>query len=205
MRHGVKAKHFNRDSKHRKALLTNLIRFLIENGEIVTTLEKAKEVKRLADKVIAKAQTDSLTTRRQLHTIFGKRDVVNTLVDKVAKAFSDRKSGFTTISVVGQRRGDNSAMAKLSLVSLSAQVGKIEKNGLKKASKAVKAKTKDVAKKVETKKVVKPKAEKAKKVEVKKIDKIDNKIEAQSKIVNPHLNKQAKGLARTVKKVGAKV
>lgn len=155
MRHRVKIKHFNRDSKHRKALLTNLIRFLIENGEITTTKEKAKEVKRLADKVIAKAQTDDLNTRRQLHKIFGKRDVVNTLVDVVAKKMSGRNSGFTTIVSLGKRRGDNSEMAKLSLVE------KIEKNGLKK--------TKDAKKKEVSKKVTAKKAE-TKKAPVKKAD-----------------------------------
>ena len=127
MRHRVQAKQFNRDTNSRKALLANLVRSLIETGSIVTTREKAKEVKRLADKLIHKAQSDSLQTRRTLHQFFGKRDVVNTLTDQVAPAMSDRVSGFTTLSTVGKRRGDNSAMVKLSLVKQHESVGSLNK------------------------------------------------------------------------------
>jgi hypothetical protein len=67
--------------------------------------------------LIGKAQTDTVSVRRDLHTVFGKRDVVNTLVERVAPAMSDRKSGFTTISIVGKRRGDNTLLVKLSLMT----------------------------------------------------------------------------------------
>jgi large subunit ribosomal protein L17 len=107
MRHRVTSKQFNRDTNHRKALLKNLVRSLIEEGLIVTTEAKAKETKRVADRIIHKAQTDSIATRRGLHRFFGQRDVVNTLVDRVAPAMKDRVSGFTTIAPMGNRRGDN--------------------------------------------------------------------------------------------------
>jgi large subunit ribosomal protein L17 len=120
MRHRLKTKHFGRDHNHRKHLLRNLVRSLIEHGEIETTEAKAKEVKRLSDKIIGKAKTDSLPTRRQLHTFFGKRDVVNTLVERVAPAMKDRVSGFSRIEKLGKRRGDNSDLVKLSLIEEAA-------------------------------------------------------------------------------------
>jgi large subunit ribosomal protein L17 len=116
MRHRVKTKHFNRDSNHRKHLLRNLVRELILHGAIDTTKPKAKVVKGLADKLIYRAQTDTVANRRLLHRFFGKRDVVNTLVDKIAPAMKDRVSGFTTLKSVGIRRGDNTGIFKLELM-----------------------------------------------------------------------------------------
>jgi large subunit ribosomal protein L17 len=116
MRHRVAKRHFNRDTKHRQAMIVNLVRSLIEQGEIKTTTEKAKEVRRWADKVVTKAKIGDLTSRRVLHRFFGKRDVVNTLVDRIAPLFADRKSGFTTKESLGKRRGDNASMTKLSLI-----------------------------------------------------------------------------------------
>lgn len=127
MRHRVQAKQFNRDTNSRKALFVNLVRSLIENGSVVTTREKAKEVRRIADKLIHKAQTDTLESRRNLHQFFGKRDVVNTLTTQVAPAMSDRVSGFTTISLVGKRRGDNTQMIKLELMTKHETVGSLKK------------------------------------------------------------------------------
>lgn len=135
MRHRVKIKKFNRDTKAREALVKGLVRSLIESGSIITTEIKAKTVKRMADKLIARAKTDSTATRRNLHRFFGKRDVVNTLVEKVAANHQDRVSGFTTSEPVGQRRGDNTKMLKVSLVNMPAKVG-----SLKNEKKEVKAK-----------------------------------------------------------------
>lgn len=135
MRHRVKSHNFSRDTLHRQALLRNLVRELIEHGQIVTTKAKAKEVKRWADRLISKAKTDSLATRRTLHTFFGKRDIVNTLVERVAPVFDKRNSGFTTMSVAGLRRGDNTQMVTLALVV------KPEISGLKSQKTAAPAKT----------------------------------------------------------------
>lgn len=121
MRHRLKTKQFNRDTKSRKSLLQNLVRALIEHGEVVTTEAKAKEVKRLSDKLIGKAKDSSLATRRLLHSFFGKRDVVNTLVEKVAPAMKDRISGFSAIEKLGTRRGDNADVVVLRLVEESAR------------------------------------------------------------------------------------
>ena len=156
MRHRQKTKQLGRDTKSRKALLRNLVRSLVEHGEVETTEAKAKEVKRWADKLIGKAKDDSLVTRRQLHSFFGKRDVVNTLVDRVAPAMKDRISGFSTIKKLGKRRGDNSDLVKLSLIeeaahNLGLKAPKTEKTEEKKPAKkkVVKTTTKKSVKKAE--------------------------------------------------------
>lgn len=100
-----------------------MVRSLLETGSVTTTKAKAIELARIADKVIARAQRNDLTSRRVLHRFFGKRDVVNTLVDTIAPAFADRKSGFTTMSVLGTRRGDAALLAKVSLVSMPEKMG----------------------------------------------------------------------------------
>lgn len=116
MRHRVSTKTFGRDTNERKALFKSLLMALFEHGSITTTRAKGKAVKSLADKYLHKALVDSVSTRRQLHKVFGRRDVVNTLVDRLAPAFKGRQSGFTSLQVVGVRRGDNTPMVKLSLV-----------------------------------------------------------------------------------------
>lgn len=123
MRHRVSSHQFGRSTKPRQALLKGLVRSLLERGSITTSKDKAKETRRIADKLISKAQTDSVAVRRQLHRFFGKRDVVNTLVERVAPAMKDRKSGFTKTMLVGKRRGDNAEMVKLELMSLPEQMG----------------------------------------------------------------------------------
>lgn len=116
MKHGVKAKHFNRDTKSRKALLRNSLRGLIEYGYIETSESRAKEVRRLADKLINKAKKADLNARRQIQRFFGKRDVTNTLVDQIAPAMQDRRSGFCSLTAVNNRRGDNMPVFRLSLL-----------------------------------------------------------------------------------------
>lgn len=117
MRHRIQSKHLNRDANSRKALFKGLVTSLIEAGEIHTTESKAKAVKGLVDKLIHKAQEGSVNTRRVLARFFGRRDVVNELVDKVAPAMKDRTSGFTKITRVGKRRGDNTMIVKVELVN----------------------------------------------------------------------------------------
>lgn len=116
MRHRVKAKHFNRDTKGRKAMFKNLLSALFEHGAIETTEPKAKAIKRLADKIIGKAMPGTLTARRILERFFGSKRVVNQVVDAVAPAMKDRTSGFTRIVRLGRRRGDDSTMVKVELV-----------------------------------------------------------------------------------------
>lgn len=113
MRHRIQDKKFNRDANQRKALFMGLLRNLAEQGSIVTTMARAKAVKRLADRMITTAKGNDLAARRTLHMFFGKRDVVNKLVDVIAPAMTDRTSGFVRVIDMGSRRGDNTPMARL--------------------------------------------------------------------------------------------
>ncbi len=163
MKHRIKAKHFNRDAKSRKALLKNLLRDLFTHGHITTSESRVKEIGRLADKLITKAKQSTLTARRDLHEVFGRRDVVNALVDKIAPAFGDKKSGFSTIEKIAARRGDGTVLYKLSLL-----LGDLKLTTLKKEKIAA---AKPVAKKVTVKKELAVKATTkpaAKKIAVKK-------------------------------------
>ena len=155
MKHRVQAKQFNRDTKSRKALLLNLVRSLIEHGELETSESRAKEVSRLTDKLVGTAKAGDLNARRQLHRFFGKRDVVNTLVDKVAPAMADKVSGFTSVKKVANRRGDNTTVFKVSILAkektwttLNNDERQAKKDEAKVASKAAKKKSKP-SKKVE--------------------------------------------------------
>lgn len=122
MRHRIKTHSFNRSTKNRKALLKSLLLGLFEHGEIEVTQARAKEIKRWADKLLPLAQENSLESKRKLHEFFGKRDVVNTLCEVIAPAFDDRKSGFTTLEIIGSRKGDNALMTRLSLIKKPANL-----------------------------------------------------------------------------------
>ena len=138
MKHRIKGKHLNRDTNNRKLLFKGLISSLIETGEIKTTETKAKAIKGLTDKLVGKATQGSVAARRLLARFFGRRDVVNKLVDEVAPAMKDRKSGFTRITKIGKRRGDNTEMVKIEFVEKPTKSDKKEKSETKEVKKMVK-------------------------------------------------------------------
>jgi large subunit ribosomal protein L17 len=123
MKHGVSTKKLGRSSNHRKALIRNLLRSLFLYGEITVSEARAKQVKRWADKLIFQAKQNTIQSKRELHKFFGKRDIVNALVEKIAPAMSDRDSGFVSIKEVGARRGDNTKLFRVELVNKPANLG----------------------------------------------------------------------------------
>jgi len=144
----------------------NLMRQLIEHGSITTTSAKAKVVQPVADKLMTKAKKADVAARRSLHSFFGKRDVVNTLVDKIAPVMADRSSGFTRITEVGIRAGDSAKLVTLAWVAQPATQGLTgEKTGLQAVQKQAAAPTRAAAQK--TAKPAKPAAKKTTKVEKK--------------------------------------
>ncbi|MEX0895458.1 MAG: 50S ribosomal protein L17 [Patescibacteria group bacterium] len=153
MRHRVSGRTLNRNTKQRASLLKNLARELVTHGSIVTTEPKAKELKRLVDKLITTAKKDSIAARRVLHRFFGKRDVVNTLVEQIVPAVSTRTSGFTRIVRQGIRVGDNAQLAQIAWVDMPKITGSV-RNPAPKAhaatKKAAPAKKSTVAKKTAT-------------------------------------------------------
>ncbi len=116
MRHRVTGKQLNRSTKHRKALYKNLNRALISHGRVTTTEAKAKLIKNQIDKLITKAKTGTLHSRRQIQAYFNQKPITNRLVDHLAPSLEARTSGYTRIIKLPSRRGDNASMARIEFV-----------------------------------------------------------------------------------------
>ncbi|MBC3803762.1 50S ribosomal protein L17 [Acetobacterium fimetarium] len=105
-----------RPSDQRRALLRNLTTALLEHGKIETTVTRAKEVKRLADKMITLGKRGDLHARRQAIAYITQEVVVKQLFDEIAPKYTERNGGYTRIYRVGPRRGDGAEMAIIELV-----------------------------------------------------------------------------------------
>ena len=146
-RHQSKIPKLNRDSNSRKSLFRVQLKALIENGKITTTVTKAKILKRLFDKLAAKATEGTLSSRRNVAATLGSPKTANRLIDAIIPVMGGRKSGFTTIQKVSVQRGDAVSLATLTLI---AQAPAAEKK-IKK-SKTVKPSVKEVKKEVKKEK-----------------------------------------------------
>ena len=105
------------DNKHRRALLANLTKELIKNGKIETTLARAKEVRKFADKMITCGKKgDLMARRRALSFMHNDKEVTKKLFSEVALNYTDRNGGYTRIIKLKERRGDNALMVILELV-----------------------------------------------------------------------------------------
>ena len=105
-----------RPTDQRRAMLRNLTTSVLENGRIETTVTRAKEVRKLADKMVTLGKTGTLHTRRQALSFITKEDVVTKLFEDIAPRYVDRNGGYTRIIKIGPRRGDAAEMAVLELV-----------------------------------------------------------------------------------------
>ncbi len=123
MRHRKSGRRLGRTSSHREAMVRNMVTSLFEHERIVTTTPKAKEVRRVVDKMITLAKRGDLHARRQALSFIRSRDVVAKLFDEIQEQFSDRNGGYTRIIQTGPRRGDCAPMAILELVSYSEDLG----------------------------------------------------------------------------------
>ena len=101
---------------HRKAMLRGMVTFLLENGQIETTVTRAKEVRAVAEKMITIAKSDDLHSKRQVLAYVTKESVAKKLFDEIAPKYADRKGGYTQIVKIGPRRGDAAEMAIIKLV-----------------------------------------------------------------------------------------
>ena len=105
-----------RPTDQRRAMLRNLTTSLLENGKIETTVTRAKEVQKLADKMVTLGKANTLHTKRQALGFVTKRDVVSKLFDEIAPNYADRNGGYTRILKLGPRRGDCAEVVFLELV-----------------------------------------------------------------------------------------
>ncbi len=116
MRHLKKGRRLHRSSSHRKALLQNLAVAVLTHERIRTTEAKAKEVRGLVDRIITWGKRGDLHARRLTARQVRSRPVVKKVFDDIAPRFHDRPGGYTRITKVGYRHGDNAPMVILELV-----------------------------------------------------------------------------------------
>ena len=105
-----------RPTDQRIAMLRNMTTSLLENGKVATTVTRAKEVQKLAEKMVTLGKSNALHTKRQALSFITKRDVVSKLFDEIAPKYAERNGGYTRIVKIGPRRGDAAEMAILELV-----------------------------------------------------------------------------------------
>ncbi|MCI5625125.1 MAG: 50S ribosomal protein L17 [Clostridiales bacterium] len=104
------------NSAARVAMLRAMVTYLLENGQIKTTVTRAKEVAPLAEKMITLAKDNTLASYRQALAFITKEDVANKLFKEIGPKYADRKGGYTRIVRIGPRRGDAAEMAIIQLV-----------------------------------------------------------------------------------------
>lgn len=110
------SRKLGRTTDHRKAMLRAMVTFLLENGQIETTVTRAKEVCAVAEKMITIAKTNDLHSKRQVMAYVTKESVAKKLFDEIAPNYADRQGGYTRIIKTGPRRGDAAEMALIQLV-----------------------------------------------------------------------------------------
>jgi large subunit ribosomal protein L17 len=120
MRHQVRGRKLGRTASHRKATMRALSTALIKNQRIVTTVAKAKELRRYIEPVITRAlKEDSPHNRRQIFSFLNDKTAVTTLYDEIVPAVGDRPGGYTRVIKLGNRAGDGAPTALIELVDFN--------------------------------------------------------------------------------------
>ncbi len=116
MNHRIKGRKLGRTSKHLEAMLANQATSLFYHGRIKTTHSKCKELRRLVDRLITTAKTDTVHNRRQVSKVIRDRGVVQKLFNDIAPEYVDRPGGYTQIFQLGPRKNDGAEMSYIQLV-----------------------------------------------------------------------------------------
>jgi large subunit ribosomal protein L17 len=117
MRHRNSGRKFNRTSSHRKAMFSNMAAALIKHEQITTTLPKAKDLRRVVDRLITLGKRGDLHARRQaLTALRGDRAMAEKLFAALAERYKDRSGGYTRVLRAGYRYGDSAPLAVIELV-----------------------------------------------------------------------------------------
>lgn len=140
MRHNRRTKRFGRSDAERRAMLENIVSSLLVHQEIKTTLPKAKEAKRLADRVITLGKEGSLSSKRQVFSYLQDHALTSKIFKEVAPRFKNRSGGYTRILQLGRRKGDGATLALLELTEKEIKIKEAPKAKEKKD-----VKTKDSA------------------------------------------------------------
>ena len=126
MRHKKTGRKLGRTSSHRDAMFRNMVTSLFEHERIVTTAQKAKEVRPIAEKMITLAKRGDLHARRQALSYIRSKDVVAKLFSEISEQFAERNGGYTRIIKTGVRKGDAASMAIIELVGYEEDLGEEE-------------------------------------------------------------------------------
>ena len=116
MRHHVHARKIGRSPSHRVAMYRNLVTSLLEHERIETTDTKAKEVRRLAERMITLGKRGDLHARRRALRVIRRREVAAKVFDELAKRYEKREGGYTRVRKTRRRVGDGAAMSVVELV-----------------------------------------------------------------------------------------
>jgi large subunit ribosomal protein L17 len=157
-RHMNTGRKLSRNTSHRRALLDNLVRSVILSESIRTTTAKAKEARRVVEKIITKAREGTLAARRNVHRTVRDQAALAKLFDSIAPRFKTRPGGYTRIVHIQNRVGDNAPMSILEFVEKS----KPEEKPAEPEKKAKKSEAKPSEKPAKAEKPAKPKKEKKK-------------------------------------------
>ncbi len=122
MRHRRRTKYFGVKTAHRKAMFRNMATSLFRHGRITTTVTRAKELRRVADRLVSLAKEGSLHSRRQALSFIMDKGVVGKLFSEIAPQMGERRGGYTRIVRIGPRRGDGAMMCIIELVTESLNV-----------------------------------------------------------------------------------
>jgi large subunit ribosomal protein L17 len=128
MRHKKFGRALGRSSAHRSAMFRNMVTSLFEHERIVTTHEKAKEVRPIAEKMITLAKRGDQHARRQALSFIRSKKIVAKLFDQIVEKFKERNGGYTRILQTGVRQGDAASMAIIELVGYQEDLGKKDKD-----------------------------------------------------------------------------
>lgn len=116
MRHGFSGRRLNRSVSHRKAMFANMAVALLKHEQIKTTLPKAKDLRRVVDRLITLGKRGDLHARRQALATLKDRKIAAKLFDDLAERYKDRPGGYTRVLKAGFRYGDMAPMAIIELV-----------------------------------------------------------------------------------------
>jgi large subunit ribosomal protein L17 len=126
MQHRKLGRRFSRDSGHRQAMLSNLAASLVRHEQIVTTLAKAKDLKRVMDKYITLAKRGDLNSRRLAASRMRDEAMVKKLFETLGPRYKSRSGGYTRVLKAGYRYGDSAPVAVIELVERDESVKGVE-------------------------------------------------------------------------------
>ena len=134
MRHRSGQRKLNRTASHRKALFSSMATALIKHEQITTTLPKAKELKRVVDKLITLGKKGDLHSRRLAIARLRDKDMARKLFDTIGPRYKERNGGYTRVLKAGFRYGDSAPMAVIELVDRDVDVKGVEDKARHEAS-----------------------------------------------------------------------